>query len=266
MLSAGPSCARRLFLSCRVARWVGALAFLGAGSVLALELPIPESWDTQVIREPEPQHVAIDGSILVTSLGGGSANLNGTFAPFGDISASGFRLRVTTNDSWYRLSLGTTPDSFASGNAVEVGLQAGYQVSLARVSFLGLVGPTFDRSTSNGVNTDRWGGKADLSILALPTDLTMVYGSVSYSTIEDAIEAQTKVGIWLLGNFYIGPEASFSWRNVTPSYDNVAELRLGGHVSAIALGQVQVGISAGWTHQDQVGSGYYGGLNFYWKF
>src|SRR5262249_13127285 len=100
----------------------------------------------------------------------------------------------------------------------------------------------------------------------LPTDLTMVYGSVTYSTIEDAVEAQTKVGINLLGNFYIGPEAAFSWRNVrnvTPSFDNVAELRVGGHISAITLGQVQAGLSAGWTHQDQVGSGYYGGLEFY---
>jgi len=142
-------------------------------------------------------------------------------------------------------------------------------VALGRVGFLALVGPTYARSTSNGVNADRVGGKADLSMLVLPTDLTMVYGSVSYSTIEDAVETQTKVGINLLGNFYIGPEAAFSWRNVrnvTPSYDNVAELRVGGHVSAITLGQVQAGVSAGWTHQDQVGSGYYGGLNFYWKF
>ena len=266
MVSARGPCARRLLLSRRIVRWLGAFAFFGARSAHALDLPAPESWDAQVIPEPEPQHVAIDGSVIATSLRGGSANLNGTFAPFGDITASGFRLRVTTNDSWYRFSTGTTPDSFASGNTVEVGLQAGYQVVFERVSFLGLVGPTYARSTNNGVNTDRWGGKADLSTLALPTDLTMVYGSVSYSTIENAVEAQTKVGIWLLGNFYIGPEAAVTWRNVAPSFDNVTELRVGGHVSAIALGQVQAGLSAGWTHQDQLGSGYYGGLNFYWKF
>src|SRR5262249_12119076 len=47
---------------------------------------------------------------------------------------------------------------------------------------------------------------------------------------------------------------AFSWRNAIPSYNNVAELRIGGHVSAIAPGQVQAGVSAGWTHQDQVGS------------
>ena len=269
MVRSRPPSARRLLLTVRIARWLGALVFSGAGSVHALELPTPQGWDVQVIPEPEPQHVAIDGSVMATSLGGGSANLNGTFAPFGDISASGFRLRVTTNDGWYKFSTGTVPDSLAFGNTVEVGLQAGYQVALGRVGFLALVGPTYDRSTSNGANTDRVGGKADLSMLVLPTDLTMVYGSVSYSTIEDAVETQTKVGINLLGNFYIGPEAAFSWRNVrnvTPSYDNVAELRVGGHVSAITLGQVQAGVSAGWTHQDQVGSGYYGGLNFYWKF
>jgi hypothetical protein len=266
MVSSRPPCARRLLLSRRIARWLGALAFCGAGYVHALELPAPGSWDTQVFPESEPQHVAIDGSIIVTSLGGGAANLNGIFAPFGDITASGFRLRVTTNDSWYRFSTGTIPDSFASGNTVEVGLQAGYQVALGNVGFLGVVGPTYSRSTGNGVNTDRVGGKADLSMFVLPTDLTMVYGSVSYSTIEDAVEAQTKVGINLLGNFYIGPEAAFSWRNVIPSANNVAELRVGGHVSAIALGGVQAGLSAGWTHEDQVGSGYYGGLNFYAKF
>jgi hypothetical protein len=241
-----------------------ALVVLPVRLAQALDLPSPGGWETQV--NPEPQHVAVDGSVVVTSLGNGSANLNTTFAPFGDINASGFRLRVTGSDSWYRFVANAKPQTFGSGNTLEAGLQAGYQIAMGRLSFIGLVGPTFAESLSNGMNSERWGAKTDISVFALPSDLTMFYGSVSYSTIEDAVQLQAKFGLKLAGDFYIGPEANFSWRNAVPSYDNVAVMRIGGHVSAMALGPVQMGVSAGWAQQEGLGTGYYGGVNFYWSF
>jgi hypothetical protein len=48
-------------------------------------------------------------------------------------------------------------------------------------------------------------------MLVLPTDLTMVYGSVSYSTIEDAVETQTKVAINLLGKPATGTTPTGLW-------------------------------------------------------
>jgi hypothetical protein len=43
-------------------------------------------------------------------------------------------------------------------------------------------------------------------------------------------------------------------------------MRIGGHVSAVTFGPVQIGVSGGWAHQQNVGSGYYGGLNFFSTF
>jgi hypothetical protein len=40
-------------------------------------------------------------------------------------------------------------------------------------------------------------------------------------------------------------------------------MRLGGHISAVSFGPVQMGVSGGWAHQQNLGSGYYGSVNFY---
>ena len=246
--------------------WLGVLGLivLPAGIVLALDLPSPGGWQTEI--RPVDQHLAIDGSVVVTSLGNGSTNLNTTFAPFGDINASGFRMRVTGSYSWYEFLASASPRTIGSGHTWEAGLQAGYQIALGRLNVIGLVGPTVAESESEGVNSARWGAKTDISVFALPSDLTMFYGSVSYSTIEDAVQLQSKLGVKLLGNAYIGPEATFSWRNTLPSFDNVAVMQIGGHISAMTLGPMQLGVSAGWAQQEGLGHGYYGGFNFYWSF
>jgi hypothetical protein len=94
----------------------------------------------------------------------------------------------------------------------------------------------------------------------------MAYNSLSYSTIANFLQLQSKVGVRLTGDFYTGPEVNFSWRNVTPTFNNIAVMRLGWHVSAMTFGPVLVGISSGWAHSRDLGSGYYGGLSFYGTF
>jgi hypothetical protein len=54
-----------------------------------------------ILRKLQAAHVAVDASTVATSLGSGSVDLGGTFAPFGDITESGFRLRVSGDYSWY---------------------------------------------------------------------------------------------------------------------------------------------------------------------
>jgi len=237
------------------------------GVAFAQDLPPPQTPETPAPPVSTPiQQFAIDGSAVGNSLGGRSVDFNATFAPFGDINDTGFRVRLSGNASWYRFVTGDNPTTIGSGHSLEGGVLAGYQWSLPRISFIGVIGPTFAESSDNGVKSGHWGAKTVLSAYALPSDQTMAFSSISYSTVSNFLQVQTKVGIRLVGNFYVGPEALFSWRNVVPGINNVAEMRLGGHISAVSFGPVQMGVSGGWAHQQNLGSGYYGSLNFYLTF
>lgn len=230
-------------------------------AAFAQDLPPPQTAETP---EPHPlvQQFAFDGSIVATSLGGRSLDLNVTFAPF-DVNNSGFRVRLSGNASSYRFPTGDNANTIASGHSVEGGVLAGYQWSLPRISFIALIGPTLVDSNDNGVQRENWAVKTVLSAYALPSDQTMAFGSVSYSSLSNTLQLQAKLGTRLVGDFYLGPEGIFSWRQVVPGINNIAEMRLGGHFSAVSFGPVQMGVSAGWAHQQNLGSGYYGSMNFY---
>jgi hypothetical protein len=246
---------------------IGRLAILAvgpAGVAVAQDLPPPDTRRTLPL--PEVRHVAVDGSAVGSSLGDRSVDLNVTFAPLGDINASGLRVRLSESASWYRFVTNPTPLTLGSGQTFESGVLAGYQFSMERVSFLGLVGIAGAVSHDNGVSSTHFGVKTVGSFYARPTDLTMAYGSVSYSTIANFLQVQSKVGVKLFGNVYVGPEANFSWRNVLPSTSNVGLMRLGAHVSAMALGPGFVGVSGGWAQEQQLGRGYYGGVNYFGTF
>jgi hypothetical protein len=233
------------------------------GVAWAQDLPPPQTTEAPAPPgSPLVQQFAFDGSVVATSLGGRSLDLNVTFAPF-DVNNTGFRVRLSGNASSYRFPTGDNPSTTASGHSLEGGVLAGYQWSLPRVSFIGLVGPALVESNDNGVQREQWGVKTVLSAYALPSDQTMAFGSISYSTVSNFLQLQAKAGTRLVGNFYVGPEGIFSWRDVIPGINNLAEMRLGGHISAVSFGPLQMGVSAGWAHQQNLGSGYYGSMNFY---
>jgi hypothetical protein len=239
------------------------------GGVLAFTICAPKvvhAIDLVPSELPTIQNTAVDGSVVANSLGGGSVDFNATFAPFGDINESGFRLRGSGNASWYKFITGEDPRTVGTGHSIEGGLLAGYQISVPRLSIVGLVGGVLGESWDQGVRSTRWGAKAAASMYATPWDNTMAFSSVSYSTVANFLQLQSKAGVRLIGNFYIGPEVNLSWRNVVPSSNNIATARLGGHVSAIDFGLVQAGISAGLAHDRELGWGYYGGASFYRTF
>jgi hypothetical protein len=243
------------------------LSWLPASAVFAQDLPPPEIPETPApSASPSVQHLAIDGSVVGTSLGGRSVDFNATFAPFGDINDSGFRASLSGNASWYRFVTGQNPTTTGSGQSLEGAVLTGYQVSLPRLSIIGQIGPDFTESDDNGVKREKWGVKTVLSAYALPSDKTMAFGSVSFSTPSNFLQVQAKAGVKLVDTFYVGPEAIFSWRNVVPGIGNIAEMRVGGHISAVSIGRLLIGVSGGWAEQQNFGSGYYGSANFYVTF
>jgi hypothetical protein len=199
-------------------------------------------------------------------LGSGTVDLGGTFAPFDDINESGFRMHVGGSYSWYKFITDENPRTFGKGSTLEGDFMAGYQISLERVSFMGLIGPNVAEVSSGDGRTTRMGAKTEISMYAQPSDQTMSYGSVSYSTIENQVLLQSKLGLKLANAFYLGPEANFLWRQALPSSNFIGQMRIGAHMTAVGFGPVQLIVSGGWAHQQQFGSGYYGSLGFYWTF
>lgn len=208
------------------------------------------------------ENVAVDSTSDVTSSGGFSVDLNGTFAPFGDFSQSGFRLRLTGASSWSRYVASEDPRTFGTSRSSEGDLLVGYGAIAERISIIALVGGTVTRIEDTGAQAKTFGSpKALVSFYATPWDQTMAYGSYRYSIINNAYQLQTKLGVKALDALYIGPELVFSGSDV------YAQRRLGVHLSGLRLGPMQVGLSGGWSRnlKDGRDSGYLG-LNLYTSF
>jgi hypothetical protein len=207
----------------------------------------------------------VDSSSSVSSFDG-SIDVNGTVAPFGSINESGFRLRATASVSWYKFITNDSPRAIGSGHTFEEDLLAGYEIATDRFSVIGLIGPAVGESVSGGVTTTQVGMRAVLSSFATPTDATMTYNSFSYSSIGNFSQLQSKVGVKIPAELYVGPEVNFSWRDQIPSATNIAQLRLGVHLSGWKVGPVLFSVSGGCAHDQQLGSGQYISLNLYGSF
>jgi hypothetical protein len=253
-----------------------------AGTARAQYSPPPTAAESPPVIEPL-QHAAATSSFDADSLGNRNVYVDGTFAPFSGIYESGVRLRVTGNASWYKFVTSEDPRTLGNGRYLEGAVLAGYGAFLPGFSISWWVGPAFGESVNEGVVTDRWGAKAALEMYATPTDLTMASASVSYSTIGNYLQVQTKAGLKIFGDVYFGPEAKFSWQQILPfqinfftpaiatttpvsAQQNIATTRVGGHISAVSIGPVLFSISGGWAHDRQLGSGYYGSVSFYQPF
>jgi hypothetical protein len=222
-----------------------------------------------------PQHAAANSSFDADSLGNRNVYVDGTFAPFSGIYESGVRLRLTGNASWYRFVTSEDPRTLGSGRSLEGSVLAGYSFAAPAFSVTWLVGPAFGETVNAGTVTDRWGARASVEMYVRPTDLTMTSASVSYSTVTNYLQVQTKAGLKIFGDLYFGPEAKFSWQNILPfiatttpvsSQQQISSVRVGAHLSSFNIGPLAFSVSGGWAHDRDLGSGYYGSVSFYQTF
>jgi Cellulose biosynthesis protein BcsS len=231
----------------------------------------------------QQQHAAVSSSFDADSLGNRNVYVDGTFAPFSGIYESGVRFRLTGNASWYKFVISDEPRILGTGRSLEGGFLVGYGLWAPGVNFTWLVGPAFAESVNEGAVTDRWGAKAAIEMYAKPTDLTMLSGSATYTTVTNNLQAQAKLGLRIFGDVYFGPEAKFTWQKIFPfqvnfssssiaattpvsPQEHVATTHVGGHITALSIGPVLFSISGGWAHDRQLGSGYYGSVSLYQPF
>jgi hypothetical protein len=203
--------------------------------------------------------VSLDSS-FDTARGGSSLDLNATFALFGTLEESGLRSRLTLSGSWYDILLDPALGMSASGRALEGDALIGYGVVVPRISMIGLVGPAVVWSEDAGVNRERRGLKSVFSLFARPTDETMAYTQVIYSTLSQAYQAQAKVGMKIPLGLYLGPEAKFSGQT------GGNQTRVGAHASGINIGPLVLSLSGGILRDQQLGRGQYFSVNVYTSF
>jgi NAD(P)-dependent dehydrogenase (short-subunit alcohol dehydrogenase family) len=116
-------------------------------------------------------------------------------------------------------------------------------------------------NTANPVPGTAFGSKSLIELYSTPTDKTMVEAEGSYSTAFGEYYEEFKIGYAALGpEIYIGPEAIFLGGQTYDQY------RLGGFVSGIKIGKVELGFSGGYLKDRAQGSGYFVGTDFYARF
>jgi cellulose biosynthesis protein BcsS len=209
-----------------------------------------------------PQHITVTGYVDADSLGNRNVYADSTFAPFSGIYESGLRLRATGDASWYRFITNENPRTLGSGRYLEGDFLMGYGYWTPRFNVTGLAGPAFAQIDNLGTITDHWGVKTSIEVSARPTDWTVAAGSISYSTVTNDLQAQARAGLKIFDGVYVGPEAKLQ----SVSADaNIAYMHLGAF-SALNVGRVAVGISGGWAHDRQLGSGSYGSASLYVPF
>jgi hypothetical protein len=209
-----------------------------------------------------PQHITVTGYVDADSLGNRNVYADSTFAPFSGIYESGLRLRATGDASWYQFITSENPRTYGTGRYLEGDFLMGYGLWAPRFNVTGLVGPAFAQIDSLGTITDRRGVKTSIEVSARPTDWTIAAGSISYSTVTNDLQAQARAGLKMFDGVYVGPEAKLQ---SVSAEANIAYMHLGAF-SALNVGRVAVGISGGWAHDRQLGSGSYGSASLYVPF
>ncbi len=189
----------------------------------------------------------------------------GLIAPWKDLDTSGLRVYIYGESGIYKyLDEGTQfRGTYSSGDILAgYGFEGdNYSVNL----LLGLnasnhmVSP-FD--PENSVQGTAGGVKVHADAHANPTPQTMTYGEAEYSTAFRTYYTAGKVGFDVTSGkeIFVGPEVGA----FGDAHSN--QWRVGGHVSNLKFGKVQVDVSAGYANDSVVGTGAYGHIELNWNF
>lgn len=187
--------------------------------------------------------------------------IGGYFAFSHDLDTSGPRLWVTAGSGWYQYpatgagsirGVYTTAD-FLGGYAFE---GDNYEVNL-------LAGPSVENDMLSGYDPDNpvqgtaVGAKVRGDMYYNPTKMSLFYGEAEYSTAFQTYWTSATYGYDVFNKgFFVGPEVGAFG---DARFD---QWRVGLRLSALKYGRLTTDISAGYAHDDVVGDGAYGHVEF----
>ncbi len=177
-------------------------------------------------------------------------------APYGDLNSSGLRLYILGEAGSYKypVTTGYIKGTYASGD-----LLVGYGFEGDNYSINLLAGGNAvnhmlsEIDVDNSVNGTAFGGKARADAWINPTPQTLVAGEAEYSTAFRAYYAKGKLGFDITNGqqVFIGPEVS------TGGDERSKQWRVGGHITQLKVGGVEIDISGGYAYDDSLGAGGY---------
>jgi hypothetical protein len=220
----------------------------------------PRSRDEDLFIRPEDQRTVLFGSMDAGRSVFASAGAKQTLT--GPLDRTGFVAMEATG-------FGLTQERFRSGGVDlparrlvhQAGLLAGYQWASNGLFVAGLAGIEGHREQVLVADRiyrhaePRLGIRGQVEVWAHPTASTLLTTTLVAGSTRSSLWGRASAGLRLFSNLFVGPEATVY---VTPTY---RELRLGGHVTGVSLGLVQLRLSGGWMMDDAHGHGApYGGL------
>ena len=244
-------------------------ALIGVTLVFALATTFGASaadWYTGVptdgpVAPPAPS-VAIDVAVDGTSQRALSGAMIGTIAAFSTLDKSGLRFRVSGLGGRYDYNSSATATAAAvgrvNGTLVNGAVMMGYEWVMKNMTIAAFGGAEIVNNSispndpNNTVKGTRGGFRVGVDFYLLPTDRTMVSGVAYYSTNNSAYYGRLKFGMAFAERVYVGPE-------VVALGDNFfQQFRVGGHLSGLQFGAIQMGVSAGFLADRVRGAGVYG--------
>jgi opacity protein-like surface antigen len=202
-----------------------------------------------------PKRVLVFSSFDVgkDSYGG---TLGTMIAPYKDLDTSGLRFYMMGEAGTYKYPAGgnSIRGVYEGGDALAGYAFEGDNYSINLLAGLNAVNHTLsDVDPENAVQGSRLGAKVRADAWINPTPKTLTYGEAEYSTAFSTYYTKLKLGYDLTGKeIFIGPEVA------ALGDERYNQWRVGGHVTQMKLGPVQIDVSAGYANDSVVGSGAYG--------
>lgn len=199
--------------------------------------------------------VAVDASTTLSSQGSQFAGATLTAAPHDDLLVSGPRLRVDGLIGSYRTDSSNGRNML--GEQQELAAMAGYAWVMPEAVLSGFVGLNVRRNEVSHVTA---GGASDaveiglktaLDYYARPTAFTMIHATGTYSTAFNAFYGRARGGVASFAGGFLGPEFALL------GDDYYRQWRAGVHLSGMQFGAVQLGLSAGYVHDQARKGGVY---------
>ena len=180
-------------------------------------------------------------------------------APLGNLDSSGLRVFMLGEGGWskYPGESGFVNDTMTGGDLLvgygfegdnySIGIYAGGNAINHTLSAV---------DTENPVQGTEFGGKARVDLTINPTPATLVYSEGEYSTAFRTYYANAKLGYEIVKGtgIFFGPEAGALGDARSDQW------RVGGHLTQIKIGNVEIGVSCGYAHDSSVGPSAYGHL------
>ncbi len=229
------------------------------GVPAAAAAPVPYLTKTSASDNDEPTSRVLGFWGVDVSKLGVSGWVGTLIGPSGDLEKSGPRIWLYGEAGEYKFSDSGTAFKgiFQSGDVlVGYGFEGeNYSVNLlAGVNAINHTVTPFD--AENAVQGTQAGFKVRGDAYWTPTARTMTYGEYEYSTAFGTYWVLQKLGLDITGGkeIYVGPQVMFLGDQEHNQW------RVGGHVSNLKFGKIQVDVSAGYANDSLVGAGAYGYL------